>query len=110
MLPLKKKNPNLLIALCGCMPQEEVTVEKIRKTYKQVDIIFGTHNIYKIPEYVYDAFMSNERVVEVLSYEGDIIEGMPVKRGSNKVAWVDIMYGCDEFCTYLFSILSCSPY
>lgn len=100
LLPLKKKNPNLLIALCGCMPQEEVTVEKIRKTYKQVDIIFGTHNIYKIPEYVYDAFMSNERVVEVLSYEGDIIEGMPVKRGSNKVAWVDIMYGCDEFCTY----------
>ena len=100
LLPLKKKNPNLLIALCGCMPQEEVTVEKIRKTYKQVDIIFGTHNIYKVPEYVYDAFMSNERVVEVLSYEGDIIEGMPVKRGSNKVAWVDIMYGCDEFCTY----------
>ena len=100
LLPIKRKKPDLLIALCGCMPQEEVTVEKIRKTYKQVDILFGTHNIYKIPEYVYDAYMSQERVVEVLSYEGDIIEGMPVKRGSNKVAWVDIMYGCDEFCTY----------
>ena len=100
LLPIKRKKPELLIALCGCMPQEEVTVEKIRKTYKQVDIIFGTHNIYKIPEYVYDAYMSQERVVEVLSYEGDIVEGMPVKRGSNRVAWVDIMYGCDEFCTY----------
>ncbi len=100
LLPIKRKKPELLIALCGCMPQEEVTVEKVRKTYKQVDIIFGTHNIYKIPEYVYDAYMSQERVVEVLSYEGDIIEGMPVKRGSNRVAWVDIMYGCDEFCTY----------
>ena len=97
---LKLKNKDMLIALCGCMSQEEVTVEKIRKKYPQVDIIFGTHNIYKIPEYLYDAYLSKERVVEVLSYEGDIIEGIPLKRDSKVKAWVDIMYGCDEFCTY----------
>ena len=100
IFPLKVKNPNMLIALCGCMPQEEVTIELIRKKYPQVDIVFGTHNIYKIPEYVYDAYDTKERVVEVYSYEGDIVEGIPVKRGNKAKAWVDIMYGCDEFCTY----------
>ena len=100
MHPLKVKNPNMLIVLCGCMSQEEVTVETIRTKYPQVDIVFGTHNIYKIPEYLYSATNENKRVFEVYSYEGDIIEGIPLKRGSNVKAWVDIMYGCDEFCTY----------
>ena len=100
LYPLKAKNNNMLIALCGCMPQEEVTVKNIKEKYPQVDIVFGTHNIYKIPTYIYDAYNESKRVLEVLSYEGDIVEGIPLKRGSNVKAWVDIMYGCDEFCTY----------
>jgi len=97
---LKKKNPNLLIVLCGCMPQEEATIEKIRKKYDQVDIIFGTHNIYKLPEYLYDAYLYKEKVIAVMSFEGDIIEDVPTKRNHKIKAWVNIMYGCDEFCTY----------
>ncbi len=97
---LKKANPNLLICLCGCMPQEEVTVDALREKYTQVDIVFGTHNIHKIPEYIYEATLSKERVLEVFSYEGDIVEGIPQKRNHKARAWVDIMYGCDEFCTY----------
>lgn len=97
---LKKLNPDLLMALCGCMPQEENVVTRITEKYPQVDIIFGTHNIHKLGEYVYDAYLSKEKVVEVFSKEGDIIEGMPSKRVHNTKAWVNIMYGCDEFCTY----------
>ena len=98
--PLKVNNPNMIIALCGCMPQEEVTVEKIKEKYPQVDIVFGTHNIYQIPKYLYETYDNKHRVVEVYSYEGDIVEGIPLKRDSATKAWVDIMYGCDEFCTY----------
>lgn len=97
---LKKLNPNLLIVLCGCMPQEETTIEKVRKTYDQVDIMFGTHNIHKLPEYLNDAYLSKERIIEVMSFEGDIIENIPTKRAHKTKAWVNIMYGCDEFCTY----------
>ncbi len=97
---LKKANPNLLIVLCGCMPQEEATVERVRKTYDQVDIMFGTHNIHKLPEYLNDAYLSKERIIEVMSFEGDIIENIPTKRVHKTKAWVNIMYGCDEFCTY----------
>ncbi len=98
--PLKVNNPSMIIALCGCMPQEEVTVEKIKEKYPQVDIVFGTHNIYQIPKYLYETYDNKHRVVEVYSYEGDIVEGIPLKRDSKTKAWVDIMYGCDEFCTY----------
>ena len=97
---LKTKNPDLLICLCGCMPQEEVTVDLLREKYTQVDIVFGTHNIHKIPEYLYEAYTSCGRVLEVYSFEGEIVEGVPQKRVHPKRAWVDIMYGCDEFCTY----------
>lgn len=97
---LKKRNRDLLIALCGCMPQEEVTIKRINERFPQVDIVFGTHNIHKIPELLYKAYKSNNNVFEVMSVEGDIVEGMPQKRISDIKAWVDIMYGCDEFCTY----------
>lgn len=97
---LKASNPNLLMVLCGCMAQEEKVVKKISEKYPQVDIVLGTHNIHMLPAYIYEAYEKNSRVVDVYSFEGDIVEGMPVKRGHNKKAWVDIMYGCDEFCTY----------
>ena len=82
------------------MPQEENVVSRILEKYPHVDIIFGTHNIHKLGEYIYDAYLSKERVVEVFSKEGEIIEGLPSKRDHNAKAWVNIMYGCDEFCTY----------
>lgn len=97
---LKEKNKNLLMIICGCMSQEENVVRTLTSTYPQVDIILGTHNIAKLGEYIYEAVTKNSRVVNVWSEEGDIYEEIPVRRDHNKKAWVDIMYGCDEFCTY----------
>jgi len=97
---LKTENPDLIIGVCGCMVQEETTVEKLLKTYQQVDLIFGTHNIYKLPQYIHDAIFAKERVCEVYSIEGKIIENLPKTRTNNVKAWVNIMFGCDEFCTY----------
>ncbi len=97
---LKLEKPDLLIGVCGCMSQEETVVKKILKTYNQVDMIFGTHNIHRLPNILHEAYMSKEMVVEVWSKEGDVIENLPkVRRGKIK-AWVNIMYGCDKFCTY----------
>lgn len=97
---LKKKNPNLIMAICGCMAQEEKVVELIKTKYPQVDLVFGTHNIHKLDEYLFDIYTKQTRVVDVYSFEGDIVENVPVVRDHNRKAWVNIMYGCDEFCTY----------
>lgn len=97
---LKMQRPDLLIGVCGCMSQEESVVNKILKTYQHVDMIFGTHNIHRLPNILHDAYMSKEMVVEVWSKEGDVIENLPKVRRGNIKAWVNIMYGCDKFCTY----------
>jgi tRNA-2-methylthio-N6-dimethylallyladenosine synthase len=97
---LKREKPELLIGVCGCMSQEESVVNKILKTYHQVDMIFGTHNIHRLPNILNDAYMSKAMVVEVWSKEGDVIENLPKVRRGNIKAWVNIMYGCDKFCTY----------
>ncbi len=96
----KKKNPDMLIGICGCMPQEEKTIINIKKKCPQINIVFGTHNIANLPEYLYDAINNEKKVIEVLSYEGAIYEDIPTVRDHPKKAWVNIMYGCDEFCTY----------
>ncbi len=96
----KKIKPELIIALGGCMSQEEATVEKILKTYPQVDIVFGTHNLHQLLEYLYTAIVEKKRVIEVFSEEGKIVEDVPSVRQNRYKAWVNIMYGCDEFCTY----------
>ena len=98
--PLKLENPDLLIGVCGCMSQEESVVNKILKTYDQVDMIFGTHNIHRLPEILNEAYMSKEMVIDVWSKEGDVIENLPKVRKGKIKAWVNIMYGCDKFCTY----------
>lgn len=98
--PLKLERPDLLIGVCGCMSQEESVVNKILQTYNQVDMIFGTHNIHRLPHILNEAYMSKEMVIEVWSKEGDIIENLPKVRHGNIKAWVNIMYGCDKFCTY----------
>ena len=97
---LKEKRPNIILGFCGCMAQEESVVKEILEKYRCVDIVFGTHNIYELPEILNNAVTKKEREIEVMSYEGDIIEHMPVKRDSKYKAWVNIMYGCDKFCTY----------
>ncbi|MFK2825068.1 tRNA (N6-isopentenyl adenosine(37)-C2)-methylthiotransferase MiaB [Bacillus sp. B190/17] len=97
---LKQQRPDLLLGVCGCMSQEESVVNKILKTYNQVDMIFGTHNIHRLPYILSDAYMSKEMVIEVWSKEGDVIENLPKVRRGNIKAWVNIMYGCDKFCTY----------
>lgn len=97
---LKRTNPDLLLGICGCMPQEETVVGKLLKQYPYIDLIFGTHNIHKIPEYLYTAYLEKERVVEVFSGEGNIVEDVPTIRDNKYKAWINIMYGCDEFCTY----------
>ncbi|MHC0037120.1 tRNA (N6-isopentenyl adenosine(37)-C2)-methylthiotransferase MiaB [Pseudoneobacillus sp. C159] len=97
---LKKERPDLLIGVCGCMSQEESVVNKILKTHQHVDMIFGTHNIHRLPNILQEAYMSKEMVIEVWSKEGDVIENLPKVRRGNIKAWVNIMYGCDKFCTY----------
>jgi len=96
----KRKNPNLIIGLAGCMAQEEESVALILKKYKQVDLIFGTHNIYRLPELLYKCIAEKKRIVEIFSKQGEIVENLPKERDSKHKAWVNIMYGCDKFCTY----------
>ena len=98
--PLKVKNPDLILGLCGCMAQEEKVIARILSTYDQVDLVFGTHNIHMLPQYIKQAHFSRERVIEVYSEEGSIIENLPKVRAHKFKAWVNIMFGCDEFCTY----------
>ncbi|WP_150267894.1 tRNA (N6-isopentenyl adenosine(37)-C2)-methylthiotransferase MiaB [Paenibacillus tepidiphilus] len=96
---LKLEKPGLLLGVCGCMSQEEGVVNRIMAKHGFVDMIFGTHNIHRLPYLVKEALFSKELVVEVWSKEGDIIENLPKKREGMR-AWVNIMYGCDKFCTY----------
>jgi tRNA-2-methylthio-N6-dimethylallyladenosine synthase len=96
---LKRENPNLLLGVCGCMSQEESVVNRITKKHGFIDLIFGTHNIHRLPHLLKEATFSKEIVVEVWSKEGDIVENLPKKREGMR-AWVNIMYGCDKFCTY----------
>ncbi|QOR68636.1 tRNA (N6-isopentenyl adenosine(37)-C2)-methylthiotransferase MiaB [Cytobacillus suaedae] len=96
----KKRNPNLLIGICGCMSQEESVVNRILQKHQFVDMVFGTHNIHRLPQIVKEAMFSKEMVVEVWSKEGDVIENLPRVRKGEIKAWVNIMYGCDKFCTY----------
>jgi len=93
-------NPNLLVGLCGCMAQEEVVVNEILSKYKYVDFVFGTHNLDNMLNIIKEKMDTNKNQVEVLSYEGDVVEGIPTVRDSIYSAWVDIQYGCDKFCTY----------
>lgn len=97
---LKEEKPDLVAGICGCMAQEEVVVDEILKKYRFLDLVFGTHNIHKLPTILEHAFQNPKTEVDVLSMEGDIIENVPVKRDNKYKAWVNIMYGCDKFCTY----------
>ena len=97
---LKETKPNIVSGICGCMAQEESVVNEIKEKFKWVDIVFGTHNIQNLPNILNESILKNKQEIEVFSIEGNIIENLPVKRDSNIKAWVNIMYGCDKFCTY----------
>ena len=97
---LKQKKPGLIIGVCGCMVQQEHIVSTILSKYEQVELIFGTHNIHMLPSLIKEVITSNQRICNVLSNQGDIQEDLPSCRASNFKAWVNIMYGCNKFCTY----------
>lgn len=97
---LKEKKPHMQIALCGCMMQEAVVVEKIKKSYKFVDIIFGTHNIFKLAELLYTSLVSEDMIIDIWKDTTQIVEDLPSDRKYSFKAGVNIMYGCNNFCSY----------
>ncbi len=96
----KKSNPDLIIALCGCMTQQKSVAEKIRNSYPFVDLLFGTHVSYKLPEFIYRCLCTKKRVIDITDSDGNIVEGLPVRRDGSFKAWIPIMYGCNNFCSY----------
>ena len=96
----KKKNPHMMIALCGCMMQEPTVVEKIRKSYRFVNLIFGTHNIYKFAELLCRSFESKSMIVDIWKDTDKIVEDLPIKRKFSFKSGVNIMFGCNNFCSY----------
>lgn len=97
---LKEEKENLIVGVCGCMAQEEGVIAEIMNHYRFVNFVFGTHNIHHLPSILYEAVKNNKQEIEVFSKEGNIVEEIPVKRESKYKAFVNIIYGCDKFCTY----------
>ena len=96
----KLDNPDVVIALCGCMMQQQHIADKIKQSFPFVDLVFGTHVVYKVPQLIYSALTRKKRVFELPDVDGVIAEGIPVKRDNDKKAWLPIMYGCNNFCSY----------
>ena len=96
----RKEKPDMLICLCGCMMQEPGVVEKIKKSYGFVDIIFGTHNIFKFAELLYSRLTTGSRIIDIWKDTAQIVEDLPVKRKYSFKSGVNIMYGCNNFCSY----------
>ncbi|MDD6769586.1 tRNA (N6-isopentenyl adenosine(37)-C2)-methylthiotransferase MiaB [Inconstantimicrobium porci] len=96
----KEKNPDLIVAICGCMMQQKGMADEVLSKFPFVDIIFGTHNAYKFPEYLNRVKTEGVQIKEIFDKESEIVEGVPIDRKSNVKAFVTIMYGCNNFCTY----------
>ncbi|MBO4461777.1 MAG: tRNA (N6-isopentenyl adenosine(37)-C2)-methylthiotransferase MiaB [Lachnospiraceae bacterium] len=97
---LKKKNPDMIIALCGCMMQEEHVRDKIKESYRYVDLVFGTHNIFKFAELVVNSIYTNKQVMEVWDSTDKIVEELPIVRKYSFKSGINIMFGCNNFCSY----------
>lgn len=97
---IKSNNPDMILAVCGCMMQQKGMPEEILKKYKHVDIVFGTHNAHKFPEYLERAKTEHAQICEIYEKETEIVEGIPIVRDSDVKAYVTIMYGCNNFCTF----------
>ena len=100
LVHVKEKNPEAVICLCGCMAQQEIVAEKIRRSYRHVDLVFGPQALWKFPELLYGVYTEKRRVFSTGDEYGTIAEGLPVVRESGVKAWVSIMYGCNNFCSY----------
>ena len=96
----KEKNPDLILCLCGCMAQQEVVAQRVKKSYRHVDLVFGPQALWKFPELLYEVCTRQKRVFSIADEHGSIAEGLPVVRESAVKAWVSIMYGCNNFCSY----------
>lgn len=97
---IKESRPDMIIGLCGCMVQQEHITEKIKKVYSHVDLIFGTHALYKLPELLYKTISEKKNIISIENSDGEIAEDIPILRDDDKKAWVSVMYGCNNFCTY----------
>lgn len=97
---LKKKNPLLLAAVCGCMAQQQSVADKIKKSYPYIDLVFGTQVFHRLPEFIYRRITGSPRIFELTLENKEIVEGIPVRRDGEFKGWLPIMYGCDNFCTY----------
>ncbi|QSZ26411.1 tRNA (N6-isopentenyl adenosine(37)-C2)-methylthiotransferase MiaB [Aceticella autotrophica] len=97
---LKTRKPDVIIGICGCMMQEKEIVDKIKNYYPYVDLVFGTHNLFKFPEILLKAIFSDSTVIDIWDDNPNIIENIPIKRADAIKAWIDINYGCNNFCTY----------
>ena len=95
---LKRKRKDMIIAVCGCMVQQEKEAEILNKKFKHIDLIFGTHSLYRFPELLYKSL--SERIIDVVDIPGRIAEGIPVSHDDKFKAWVSVMYGCNNFCSY----------
>ena len=96
----KERNPDAVIALCGCMAQQEVVAERVKRSYRHVDLVFGPQALWKFPELLHNVYTKRKRVFSIENEHGSIAEGLPVVRESGVKAWVSIMYGCNNFCSY----------
>ncbi len=97
---LKNRKPDVIMAVCGCMMQQESVKEQIRKKYRHIDIVFGTHSLYRFPEIVSKVITEKVRVMDVVDCDGFIAEELPVKKAEGPCAWISVMYGCNNFCSY----------
>jgi len=96
----KRRRPGLIVGICGCMMQQEHMVKTIRSKYKHVSLVFGTHTLHQLPQLLFEAITGQNRVFSVEDSEGVIVEDIPVYRKGDPKAWVSVMYGCNNFCTY----------
>ena len=96
----KAKRPDMLVMVCGCMVQESGTVEKLKKRFRFIDVLFGTHNTHMLPELMYNALLERKLQVSLWEKEDGIVENMPVLREKDVFGWINIMYGCNNFCSY----------
>ena len=97
---LKRDKPDLMICVGGCMTQEKGMAATMKARYPFIDVIYGTHNLYRLPEYIYRRLSGGEPVGEVFDMDGEVVEGLPERRASRHSAFVNIMYGCNNFCSY----------
>ena len=97
---LKSKKPDVIIAVCGCMMQQKEVSKRIKSKYTHVDLVFGTHSLYSFPELLLRVIKSKGRVIDLVDTDGHIAEQFPVKREAGPTAWVSVMYGCNNFCSY----------